>query len=108
VTSNVENLLNELAAKLAETVAAEVYERVRHVPMLSHYTSIDACKSILRSRELWFSQVRDTNDTSEAVEGTKIVAEALEEYGPTVFANYADLNVHQQFEARRELLEIDT
>jgi len=108
MTSNVENLLGELAAKLAEMVAAEVYARVGHVPKLSHYTSIDACKSILRSRELWFSLVRDTNDTSEAVEGTEIVADALEEYGPKVFKNYADFHVYQQFEARRGLLETDT
>jgi hypothetical protein len=69
---------------------------------------MDAFASILRSRELWFSLIRDTNDTSEAIEGINIIRLALEKYGPKIFSNYSHLNVPAQFEARRELLENDT
>lgn len=42
------------------------------------------------------------------MEGTKIVAGALDEYGPKIFQNYAAFKVREQFEARRQLLENDT
>lgn len=108
MTPDPDEIFRMLAVKLSDLVSAEVYARVSHVPMLSHYTSIEAFRSIVTSRELWFSLVRDTNDTSEAVEGTAIVADALERYGPLVFDEYSRFNVDQQFEARRALLETDT
>jgi hypothetical protein len=100
--------LREIAIRTMEIVTAEVYARVSHIPMLSHYTSIDAFASILRSREFWFSLIRDTNDTSEAIEGTKLVQAALEEHGPKIFQNYSEFDVPTQFEARRHLVENDT
>jgi hypothetical protein len=103
-----EDIFKTLALRVGDLVTAEVYERVGNVPMLAHYTSIDACKSMLASRELWFSRICDTNDTSEAVEGTKIVAAALAEFGPIVFDDYSTFDVAQQFDARRALLETDT
>src|ERR1700692_1511153 len=77
----VDDVFRELAIRVNNAILAEVYARVGHIPMLAHYTSVDAFKSILRSRELWFSRIRDTNDTSEAVVGTRIVGEALDRYG---------------------------
>jgi hypothetical protein len=88
-----EIVLAEIAAHVGGLITAEIYARVSHVPMLSHYTSVEAFRSILRSRELWFSLIKDTNDTSEAVEGTKIIGEALEKYGPEIFRNYSKFDV---------------
>lgn len=103
-----EEAIREIVLRTMKIVTAETYARVSHIPMLSHYTSTDAFASILRSRELWFSLIRDTNDTSEAVEGTKLVEAALDEHGPKVFPNYSELDVKRQFEARRLLIENDT
>lgn len=103
-----EEIFNEMALRMSAVVTAEVYARVSHVPMLSHYTSVEALRSILHSRELWFSLIRDTNDTSEAIEGTRIIGEALGRYGPEIFPNYSELDAPRQFNARKDLLEKDT
>jgi len=108
MTQTPDAILNELAVWLKATIVAEVYARVTHIPMLAHYTNLDAFKSILRSRELWFSLIRDSTDTSEATEGSKIVAAALAEHGPEIFTNYATFDVPRQFEARRHMLETET
>ena len=102
--------LNEIAVRIRDVVLAETYERVATVPMLAHYTSLDAFRSILRSKEMWLSRVLDMNDTSEIVGGATIIAEGLAEYGPKIFLNppYAALEVGQQFDARRPMLETDT
>jgi len=104
----VDDVFRELMIRVNNAIIAEVYARVGHIPMLAHYTSVDAFKSILRSRELWFSRIRDTNDTSEAVEGTRIVGEALDRHGPSIFPNFAQFHAREQFDARRALLETDT
>lgn len=103
-----EQIFDQLAQRTRDAIIAEVYSRVSHIPLLAHYTSADAFRSILKSRELWFSLIRDTNDTSEAIEGAALVSEALRDYGPTIFRNYVAFEVAQQFEARRCLLETDT
>lgn len=102
--------LNEIAVRIRDVVVAETYERVASVPMLAHYTSLDAFRSILQSKEMWFSRVLDMNDTSEIVGGATIIAEGLAEYGPKIFTAppYAAFDVAQQFEARRSMLETDT
>jgi hypothetical protein len=41
-----------------------------------------AFRSIVASQQLWLSLVRDTNDTSEVIEGTRIVSASLQEHGP--------------------------
>jgi hypothetical protein len=86
-----ETLFAEIAAKTQEMLTAEIYARVSHIPMLSHYTNVEAFGSILRGRELWFSSVRDMNDTSEAIEGFQLACKALEHHGPLIFENYAHL-----------------
>jgi len=108
VSTSPETTLNDLLGHVRRTIAEEMYARVAPIPMLAHYTSLDALRSILRSKELWFSRIRDTNDTSEAVEGAAIVAAALEEHGQNIFKQYADFGALEQFEARRTMLETDT
>lgn len=102
--------LNEIAVRIRDVVVAETYERVALVPMLAHYTSLDAFRSILSSKEMWLSRVLDMNDTSEIVGGATIIAEGLAECGPKIFLNppYAALEADRQFDARRPMLETDT
>ena len=90
---------------MRSVITAEVYERVSTIPMLAHYTSLEAFRSMLRSREFWFSRIRDTNDTSEAIEGGRIVSKALEKYGPETFQDYANLNALGQFEAQQQEIQ---
>jgi hypothetical protein len=103
-----EEVLNRVALQIKGGILSEVYARVEHVHMLAHYTSVPAFQSIIKSRELHFSLVRDTNDTSEVTEGARIVAAALEEQGPKLFSDYESFDTARQFEERRELLETDT
>jgi hypothetical protein len=102
--------LNEIAMRIRDVVVAETYERVASIPMLAHYTSVKALKSILQSRELRFSRSQDMNDTSEIIGGIAIIASGLAQYGPKIFVAppYAELDAGQQFEARRSMLETDT
>jgi hypothetical protein len=78
---NVDAIFHEIAMRAQGLLTAEMYARVSHIPMLSHYTNIDAFRSILASRELWFSSIRDMNDTSEAVEGMDLCCEAIDHHG---------------------------
>jgi hypothetical protein len=68
-----EEAFNQIATRARDVITAEIYARVARIPMLAHYTSLDAFGSILRTRELWFSLIRDTNDTSEVIESTEII-----------------------------------
>jgi hypothetical protein len=101
---------NEIVQHVQREILAEVYARVVPIPMLAHYTSIDALDSILCTKELWFSRVRDMTDTCEMTAGASIVASALSEYGPEIFKAlpYSDLNVENEFETRRLQLETET
>jgi len=103
-----DTLFAEITTRTQEMLTAEIYARVSHIPMLSHYTNVEAFGSMLRSRELWFSSVRDMNDTSEAIEGFQLACKALEHHGHLIFENYGKLDVDQQFRARQSLLETDT
>jgi hypothetical protein len=103
-----QDVLNALGNQIKGAIVADVYARVEHINMLAHYTSIQAFRSIVASQQLWFSLVRDTNDTSEVIEGTRIVSASLQEHGPRMFADYESFDTARQFEARRELLETDT
>lgn len=87
----------QMALRLRDTIVAETYQRVQRIPMLAHYTSLDAMENIIRSKEFWFSSVPDmaSVDTSEVVEGTEIVANALRIFGPQIIRTipFAQLNV---------------
>ena len=97
-----------IARRLTEVLSNEIYARVEPIPMLSHYTSLDAFTSILRTQTLWFSLVRDMNDTSEVIEGADIIAACLDNIGHKTFTNYRSFNTAGQFAAKRPLLESDT
>lgn len=103
-----EAALSRILGRLREIITAEIYTRASHIPMLAHYTSVAAFSSILRHNELWFSRIRDTNDTSEAIEGADFVADGLKSVASGLFTNYGSFGALDQFEARRELLETDT
>lgn len=103
-----QDVLNALGNQIKGAILADVYARVDHIKMLAHYTSLSAFKSIVGSQQLWLSRVRDTNDTSEVIEATKLVSAALGVHGPAMFDSYESFDTARQFEARRELLETDT
>jgi hypothetical protein len=103
-----EEVFFTLVTRMREIITAEVYARVANIPMLAHYTSVDAFESMLRSREMWFSLVTDTNDTSEAVEGGRIVAQALTQAGPAIFTDFPYFKAIEQFDAMRAVLQTDT
>jgi hypothetical protein len=102
--------LQQLFLAVQKIILSEVYARVAPIRMLAHYTSLDAFKSILRSKEFWLCQVRDMNDTSEMIDGAAIVTAALVKHSPQIFKApiAAEMEIVPQFEARRELLETDT
>ncbi|MEA2874494.1 MAG: hypothetical protein QOH67_4629 [Hyphomicrobiales bacterium] len=108
MTPTPQEILNTIALQIKGAIVGEVYTRVEHIDLLAHYTSLQAFQSMVQSRELWFSLVRDTNDTSEVTEGGMIVAAALQEHGPTMFPEYRSFNAAGQFEAMRSQLETDT
>ena len=97
-------------AQIMEILLAEMNARVAHIPMLAHYTSLDAFKSILRCKELWFSRVTDMSDTSEMTEGGEIVAAALEKFGPQFFKSfcYSETDTRQRFASIRSKIEAET
>jgi hypothetical protein len=53
-----------------------------------HYTSLEACIKILETREIWFANIMDTNDSSECKHAYKV----LEEYFSPVFKNFMQKN----------------
>ncbi len=103
-------ILTSLMTELNNRLIAESYARVAHIPKLAHYTSLNAFKSILRSKELWLSRVRDMRDTSEVTEGAEIVAAALKKLGPQVFKSfrYSETDTGQYFASVRPVLETKT
>jgi hypothetical protein len=102
----------EMAMRVRDLILAEVYARVESIPMLAHYTSVEAMESILRSRELWFSSIPDMAvvDTSEVVEGAQIISDALTKLGPQIIRTipYAQLNAQEVFEEIRPRLVSET
>jgi hypothetical protein len=78
--------VSEIAARIRRVILEETYERAAPIRILAHYTSVDAFASILRSKEMWFSCVRDTNDTREVSEGFDAVEAALAECGSALAA----------------------
>jgi hypothetical protein len=86
------------------------FEEAETVPALAHYTSFDAFTSILKSKEIWLSVIKEMNDTSEMIRGTEIVSSALDALGPTLFNSlpFGSMNVPDQFAARRAILEHET
>jgi hypothetical protein len=77
-------VFGEIATRMRDIVTAEIHARISTIPMLAHYTSLEAMRSIFVSKQLWFSRVDSMNDTSEIKEGGDIVGLALAEHGPTV------------------------
>src|ERR1700747_3679010 len=106
---NPQTVVMDLMSQMNDVLLAETYARVTHIPMLAHYTSLDAFKSILHGRELWFSRVRDMADTSEVTEGGGIVAASLATYGPQVFKSfrYFETDTQQRFASVQSTLEAE-
>jgi hypothetical protein len=102
----------EMAMRVRDIILTDVYARVEPIPMLAHYTSVEAMGSILRSRQLWFSSIPDMAvvDTSEVVEGAQIVSDALAGLGPQIIRTipYAQMNAQQVFEGIRAQLVSET
>jgi hypothetical protein len=65
---------------------AEVYARVSAIPMLAHYTSVEAMGNILRSKQFWFSSISSMAavDETEMREGAEWVYAALMKFGPQI------------------------
>jgi hypothetical protein len=103
---------NVLLQNITAAVVAESYARVAAIPMLSHYTSVEAFASILRSGQFWFSNIPDMAavDTSEVVEGTQIISDALRTVGPLVIRAipYAQMNAGFMFEQLKTPLLAET
>jgi len=93
---------NALIQNITATVVAGSYARVAAIPLLSHYTSVEAFASIRRSGQFWFSNIPDMAaiDTSEVIEGTQIVSDALRTVGPQVIRTipHAQMNAGFLFE----------
>jgi Protein of unknown function (DUF2971) len=103
---------NVLVQNITATVVAGSYARVAAIPMLSHYTSVEAFASILRSGQFWFSNIPDMAaiDTSEVIEGTQIISDALRTVGPQVIRTipYAQMNAGSLFEQMKTPLLTET
>lgn len=108
--SNLQGLILSLMTRIKDEIVAEVYAQVAHIPMLAHYTSLEAFESILHRKELWFSRASDMSDTSELTEGAEIVAEALEKYGPQIFRSfrYLETDTRERFASIRSTLQSET
>src|SRR2546423_10494745 len=52
--------------------------------LLYHYTSADGLLGMLQGRQLWATNVRFMNDTSELAYGIRLVREVLQESSETI------------------------
>lgn len=95
---------------MRDVITAEMYERILPIPMIAHYTSLNAFESIVRGKELWFSRIADMNDISEISEGADVIGDALEEHGAEIIRSvrYDDLNAEIHFEETASKLLQDT
>lgn len=111
-TTQAQDAYLEMATRLKDVILAEVYARVQKIPMLAHYTSVNAFGSMLRSKEFWFSSIPDMAavDTSEVVEGTEVVYDALRRFGPQIIKQipYSRLNATIVLEAIKPRLISET
>ncbi len=103
---------NVLIQNITTSLVAGSYARVSAIPMLAHYTSVEAFASILNSSQFWFSNIPDmaTVDTSEVVEGTQIISDALRTAGPQLIRTipYAQMNTGFAFDQLKTPLLAET
>jgi hypothetical protein len=95
-----ESVFEDIAGQMRGIITSEVYTRIASFPMLAHYTSFEAMRSIVRSKEFWFSRVDSMNDISEVTEGAAIVGAALTEHGPNLFktVRFAEMGARFQYD----------
>lgn len=96
--------INRAFRNLATVTTAEMYARASHIKLLAHYTTLENLRSILSSKEFWFSHVESMKDTSEIEEGGEFVSEALGRHGQKVIKSLPFENDYVQF-AFNELLD---
>lgn len=96
--------ISEAFQNLATDTTTEMYARTSHIKLLAHYTTLKNLRSVLSSKEFWFSHVESMKDTSEIEEGGEFVSEALGRHGRKVIKSLPFENDYVQF-AFNELLD---
>lgn len=109
-TFELQRFFQQLQDQMRDAITAEMYERILPIPMIAHYTSLNAFESVVRGKELWFSRITDMNDISEVSEGADIIGDALEDHGAEIIRSvrYNDLNAELHFEETATRLLQDT